>query len=123
MFKRFEEAVVVYMEAKVPNFNLSGRNRDFVTLAANEATVGLEMGAGAAMAVAVTVVVTVCAAPAVGSGAGAAEVVTGVRLRVVIGPCGLFGGSCDRAPYSTYCNQSDNNQLLLRHHAQCISIR
>ena len=48
------------------------------------------MGAGAAAAV--VVVVTVCA-PAVGSGAGAADVVTGVRLRVVTGPCGLFGGS------------------------------
>ena len=29
--------------------------------------------------------------------------VTGVMLRVVTVPCGRLGGSCDRAPYSTYC--------------------
>ena len=28
--------------------------------------------------------------------------VIGVRLRVVTGPCGRFGGSWDRAPNSTY---------------------
>lgn len=32
------------------------------------------------------------------------DAVTGVRLRDVTGPCGLLGGSCDLAPYSTYYN-------------------
>ena len=59
-------------------------------MAANDATVGFDIGAGAAAAA--VVVVTVCV-PAVGSGAGTFDVVTGVRLRVVTGPCGLFGGS------------------------------
>ena len=63
----------------------------------------------ACVGVAVTVVV---AAVVVLSGAtmgiawtAVVVTVTGVRLRVTIGPCGLLGGSVDRAPNSTYCNQ------------------
>ena len=73
-----------------PTEQISSLLNIYFTLAANEATVGFDIGAGAATAV--VVVVTVWA-PAVGSGAGAADVVTGVKLRVVTGPCGLFGGS------------------------------
>ena len=73
-----------------PTEQINGFSNIYCTLAANEATVGFDIGAGAATAV--VVVVTVWA-PAVGSGAGAADVVTGVKLRVVTGPCGLFGGS------------------------------
>ena len=72
-----------------------------------DVVVGRAIAAWVGVAVTVVVVVVVVLSGAT-MGIAWPEVVvavTGVRLRVTIGPWGLFGGSCDLAPNSTYCNQ------------------
>ncbi len=72
---------------------------------------GLAMGAmGGGAADVVTVLGD--AVPTADTVPGVDVDVTGVRLRDVTGPWGRFGGSCDLAPYSTYCKRKLKSLVL-----------